>query len=217
MILVKFPSRERARTFDSVVRQYKSMQTTEDVIYFITLDSNDPDLERYKEICHELGLMYSLGESKGKIHACNRDIADPQLPNWDILVLASDDMLPQTHGWDKVLIDEMAEYFPDTDGVLYHSDGYTPLNTMCILGKKYFDRFGYIYHPDYISLWADNEFMRVSRILGKEKYFDQVLFRHEHFSNNQSVKADKLMKRNEGYYHKDKETYTYRNKINFGI
>jgi len=216
-ILVKFPTRERSGKFNLLIRQYISMQSTQDVIYFITLDSNCPDLDRYIEICQELGLTYSIGESKGKIHACNRDINDAQLPKWDILVLASDDMHPQTHSWDQVLIDEMKEHFPDTDGVLYHSDGYTKLNTMCIMGRKYFDRFGYIYHPDYKSLWCDNEFMEVSRKLGKEKYFDLVLFKHEHFSNTQSVKPDALMKRNESLYYTDEATYKRRKTINFEL
>lgn len=216
-ILVKFPSRERARTFDKVIRQYKAMQLTEDVMYFITLDSNDPDLERYIDICQELGLMYSLGESNGKIHACNRDMADVQLPAWDIVILASDDMLPQTHGWDKTIIDEMQQYYPDTDGVLYHWDGYTKLNTMCIMGYSYYKRFNYIYNPAYLSLFCDNEFQEVSRALGKETYFEEVLFKHEHWSNNPHVKPDALMRKNEKLYNIDKTTYFQRKKINFEL
>jgi hypothetical protein len=76
----------------------------------------------------------------------------------------------------------MTEHYPDTDGVLWFNDGYqgNRLNTLCILGKKYYDRFNYIYHPDYISVWCDNEFMDVANLLGKQIYFDDIIIRHEH-------------------------------------
>ena len=64
----------------------------------------------------------------------------------------------------------MTELYPNTDGVLWFNDGNqgNRLNTLCILGKKYYERFNYIYHPDYTSLWADNEFMDVANLLNKQ-------------------------------------------------
>jgi hypothetical protein len=54
-------------------------------------------------------------------------------------------MMWQKKGWDKQLIEEMETNYPDTDGVLFHNDGYCQqrLNTMCILGRKYYKRFNY--------------------------------------------------------------------------
>ena len=75
-----------------------------------------------------------------------------------IVLLASDDMIPMEKGFDNIIIDKMKNYYPDTDGVLWFNDGYQgdKLNTLCILGKKYYDRFGYIYNPEYISVLSDN-------------------------------------------------------------
>ncbi len=154
------------------------------------------------------------GVSLSKIDACNRDIEEAG--EWDIVVLASDDMMPVTIGWDEIIRNSMNHSFPDLDGVLYFPDGYTALNTMCIMGKKYYDRFGYIYHPDYMSLWSDNEFMEVADSLGKQKKFNQVLFKHEHPANNKS-RMDNLYLMNEKFYHADRGTYMRRKKINFGI
>jgi hypothetical protein len=53
-------------------------------------------------------------------------------------------------------------------------------NTLCILGKKYYDRFGYIYHPSYKSFWCDNEFTDVANELGKQTFIDKVIIRHVH-------------------------------------
>ena len=68
------------------------------------------------------------------------------------------------------------------DGVLWYSDGHQKdvLNTLCILGKKYYERFNYIYYPEYKSWYSDNEFTKVSKILNKVKYFDRVIIEHQH-------------------------------------
>jgi hypothetical protein len=76
----------------------------------------------------------------------------------------------------------MKENYPDTDGVLWFNDGHqgNKLNTLCILGKKYYKRFNYIYQPEYKSLWADNEFTDVANLLEKQTYFSEVIIKHEH-------------------------------------
>jgi len=67
---------------------------------------------------------------------------------WDIVVVVSDDQIPQGNGWDKIISDDMCENFPDTNGNLWYSDGYQPrINTQCIIGRKLYDYYGYIYHP----------------------------------------------------------------------
>ena len=221
-ILVKFPSRERPHKFFLCIKKYIDNQTTNNVRYLITLDNNDPLNLAYRNYCETLksqgvNIEYVVGDSLGKIDAVNRDM--PESSGWDIVVLASDDMQCQVQGWDAIIQNEMFDYCQDTDGVLFHKDGYTQLNTMCIIGRKYFDRFGYIYQPDYISLWADNEFMEVSRLLNKEYVFEQVLFRHEHFSNSGSYAhtKDVLMRKNESYYYQDEATFKRRKQINFGL
>ena len=56
------------------------------------------------------------------------------------------------------------------------------LITFSILGKKLYEYFGYIYHPDYKSLYCDDEFTQEVKRLGKEKYIDKVIISHEHWS-----------------------------------
>ena len=51
---------------------------------------------------------------------------------------------------------------------------------MSIMGRKYFERFGYIYHPEYKSFSCDAEAMYVSQMLQKYCYFHDVLFKHQH-------------------------------------
>ncbi|PCJ57935.1 MAG: hypothetical protein COA65_08730 [Rhodospirillaceae bacterium] len=149
------------------------------------------------------------GTSNNKIHACNRDIEKGK--DWDIIVLISDDMIPQIDGWDEIIRQAMTKYYPDTDGTLWFNDGYQDrICTLCIIGRKYFDRFGFIYHPDYNSLFCDNEFTEVAKGLDKMTYFTACIFRHEHFANNPQIKRDKLYDRNEAFFNIDKATYERR-------
>lgn len=216
-LLIKIPTKGRLNQFLNVLRKYKNLSSTNNVRYLITLDNDDSDKEflievltgEYKDI-----LTFVCGESKSKVDAINRDL-DTNM-DWDILMLSSDDMVPLVVGFDDIIINKMAEYYPDTDGVLFFNDGFKKdkLNTLPILGKKYYERFGYIYNPEYKSLWADNEFTEVANILGKQKYFDNVIIRHEHpdygfskrdFIHNENLKNDSV----------DKEVYNKRKKNNF--
>ena len=153
--------------------------------------------------------------NKNKIEAIN---ADMEGRDFDILLLASDDMIPQQEGYDTIIRQNFKKFFPDTDGVLWFNDGYqgNRLNTLCILGKKYYDRFGYIYHPSYISLWCDTEFTEVSKILNKVKYIDHVIIKHEH-PVWLGQEWDDLQKKNDSFNNRDMEKFTERKKLNFEL
>ncbi len=183
-ILIKFPTRGRINKFFQTLNlYYDTLTDLENVKFLATLDLDDTEsnTENVKSMLKTYPKMnYVYGTSYSKIHAVNRDME--KVPEWDIVLLASDDMIPQVKGWDEIIREKMQEHYPDTDGVLFFNDGYQKdkLNTLCILGKKYYERFNYIYHPDYKSTWSDNEFMLVGNILGKQTYFPDVIIRHEH-------------------------------------
>lgn len=223
-ILVKFPTRERPKKFEEVINRYILMsKDRENITYLISLDKDDPYLQNYLNIIttleHKASIHAVVDLSKGKIDACNRDVYREK--QWDILVLASDDMICQRVGWDEILRNEMEEYYPELDGVLWHNDGFTQqrLNTMCILGRKRYNIFNYIYNPEYTSLWCDNEFMEVSNKDNKQTYFKDVLFRHEHYSNGPSYHntQDNLLRKNEKYFQEDKLVYERRRAAGFPI
>ncbi len=220
-ILIKYPTRNRPQKFLETLKTLNSLSADLSNIHLlVSYDTDDHTMtneviEQAKKYFHNG--EYIAGLSANKIQACNRDLNRTKFI-WDILVLMSDDMVCQVRNWDNLLREEMKKYYPDKDGVLWHNDGYTgsKLNTMCILGKKYYNRFNYIYHPEYASLWCDNEFMEVANILKKQTYLDKVIFKHEHPANNNG-KVDNLLRHNETFFHKDKETYLKRKSNNFGL
>ena len=183
-LLIKFPTRNRKNKFFTVLKQYQRLcEDIDNTFFLITLDNDDEEMNspEVADIFSSFkNIKYVYGDSTSKIHAINRDIET--IDEWDIVLLASDDMTPKVKGYDNIIRDKMKEHYPDTDGILWFNDGHqrNRLNTLCILGKKYYERFNYIYYPEYKSVWSDNEFMLVGDILQKQTYFDEVIIEHEH-------------------------------------
>lgn len=210
-ILYKFASRSRPEKFIQAVENIYVNQRHDDYTILATLDIDDATMnnETMIEKMKRYDKLYPVfSHSANKIEAYNRDM---QLaPEWDLGILMSDDMLFVKNGFDREIIQDMEEAFADGDGFLHYSDGNQGANvcTMSILTKKYYDRFGYWYHPSYTSLWCDNEATDVAKNLGRYKYFDKILFRHSHPAWGLGV-MDDLYLRNESRVNWDKDERNY--------
>jgi hypothetical protein len=217
-ILIKFPTRNRKDKFFEVLQKYYDFATDLSKIEFlITLDYDDDSMNN-QEVIDKLksyeNLRFVFGKSNNKIHAVNRDI---ELGDWDIILLASDDMIPIEKGYDEQIRFNMTINYPNTDGILWFNDGNRKdLNTLCILGKKYYERFGYIYHPDYKSLWADNEFMTVGNLLKKQIFIDKVIIHHQHPDWGYGGR-DIIHSLNSNHDREDRMVFQRRQKINFEL
>jgi hypothetical protein len=221
-ILIKFPTRGRPGKFFQTLNKY--IELSEDISkigFVISLDEDDLSMNNEEIIRHleiykkNIKLNYTFGHSKTKIQAINSDMN--RIQGWEIVLLASDDMVPVVKGYDNIIRRDMFNNFPDTDGVLWYSDGgQDNINTLCILGKKYFDRFNYIYNPSYISLWCDNEFTDVSVKLERVYKSQEVIIEHQHY-HYQKTNFDELYARNQSYFEIDKQVYLGRAKKNFDL
>lgn len=219
-LLIKFPTRGRKDKCLATFRKYHEMCADVSAMRFaVSIDHddremNDPAVVQQLEALGHTSVV--VGTSRSKIEAVNRDME--RFTGWDIVLLASDDMIPQVAGYDAVIRERMQQYFPDTDGVLWFNDGFLgkKLNTLCILGRKYYERFGYIYYPGYRSTWCDNEFTDVATALGKQRYFDEVLIRHEHPDWGYG-QQDHIHHQNLSDLRHDKKLYKKRRAVNFDL
>ncbi len=190
-LLVQFPTFARADKFLKVFDKYVVDCSAANEIFFnINCDVKDTSMtatyvrEQIDRILSKklnVSGIINYDSDTDKISAINNHIQDK---DFDIVICASDDMLPQVTHWDKYISASMVEHFPDLDGCVHFDDGNTngSLITFSILGRELYNHFGYIYHPDYKSLYCDNEFTQEVRRLGKEKYIDKVIITHEHYS-----------------------------------
>lgn len=141
-------------------------------------------------------------------------------PAWDIQVATSDDMMPLVDGWDVKIKEAMREHFPDTDGVLHFDDGHRhrELMTLPIVGRKWYDTFGYIYHPEYESVYCDNEMQEVAKLLRKYAYIDECIIEHQH-PLFMKEKYDEQMRYTESsaVYNRDAARFRRRKAKRFGL
>lgn len=216
-ILVKYPTRSRPQQFLKTLNEYYNRASdNSNIEYVISYDLDDKTMTHSVLERALLGPNVKLcaGHSQNKIHACNRDIKKPY--KWDILLLISDDMFCETDGWDKIIRNKMKEHFPDTDGCLWFYDGYQErICTLSCMGKKYYQLFNYIYHPDYTSLWCDNEFTEVAQKLNKMVYIKDPIIKHAHPCWGKKMQMDELYRHNESFFQRDFNVYQKRKNLNF--
>lgn len=212
-ILIKYPTRSRPIQFLKILKTYyESALDKTNIDWVVSYDLDDKTMTSdvlYKAQQIIPGIILKGGYSTSKINACNRDMRAVNV--WDIVVLISDDMEIEVQGWDEIIRKEMQKSFPDTDGCLWFYDGYQDrICTFSIIGREYYKRFNYMYHPSYQSLWCDNEFTDVAKSLNKLKYIPNPIVKHQHPSWGGGVKTDKLYEHNESFYNQDAENYRKR-------
>lgn len=221
-ILFKFATRSRPEKFfkglDNIIN---NLHDKKNFAILVTADIDDAHmynkdvLERLIPYVDNHNVIPIFGYSKNKIDAINRDM-DKAPDNWEILVNFSDDMQFNKYGFDKTIREKFALHFPSTDGNIYFNDGYAKdsVSTMSIIGRVYYNRFSYIYHPSYVSLWCDNEYTDIAKRLNKIQYFPEQLYTHFHAINTGAV-ADEQLIRTESYSHQDNKNYELRKAKNF--
>lgn len=218
-LLIKMATRSRPGRVMEVMDKYISMASGKVPIEVIIsadvddLSMNNPKVKGYFSSLSNCRLF--LGYNKSKIEACNADIS--QARPWDIVLLASDDMVPVKKGYDLRIVKEMSHYFPDTDGCLWFNEGAGKqlVSMLSIIGRKYYDRFGYLYHPSYKSFFCDNEYTDIALKLGRIVYIDEVIIKHMHPAWQRGVPTDKLYDQNQKFWSIDKENYIIRKQNNF--
>jgi len=191
----------------------------------VTMDIDDSSMNnnslRYymtNKIKGDINVTFSYGNSEGKIAAINRGVP---AADWDIIISTADDMQPVEQGWDDIIVQDMLREFPKFDGALnYNNDprleekgpeGFKTLITLPVIGRKLYDRFGYIYHPAYKSEYCDDEQTEVFEKLGVLRHIDRRPIVHK-WEENQ----DELMQRNiQVGQIVDKKTYETRKSLNF--
>lgn len=236
-ILFKYATRSRPELFKRGIESIINNVESEDYKILVSVDSNDDSMNgvahdylHYSWIkiadnrinCKNIKL--SFGDSKNKIEAVNRDVNEFNY-DWDILVNMSDDMVFNVKGFDNIIrenfyfkkLDGGNSLVKDLDKCLHFPDGNRKdLITMSIMGRDYYNRFNYIYHPDYISLYCDNEQTEVAKMLGCYKYVDKQIFEHLHPAYGKAV-FDAQYQHTESFGNVDLQTYLKRKEANFGI
>lgn len=185
-ILYKNTSRSRPDNLKRTLLNIQEMALNPDYLICLTLDEDDktvnnPEFKEWLNLNFGLELHTFWGQSKNKVDAINRDLK--HFTSWDILINVSDDQIFTVKGFDTFIIAMFETH--GLDMFLHFRDINHPLpgdqlSTMSIMGKTYFDRDGYIYHPSYKSLWCDNEATEHAKLRGCYRFNSEPICDHLH-------------------------------------
>lgn len=210
-LLVRMPTRNRPAQAISVLSAYRNMAGAP-ITLEVVIDADDESMMASDVLqrLRALDAVITVGNHKSKIEAVNAGA----IKDWDILLLASDDMMPVEDGYAAPVIAAMAEHFPHFDGAVFFDDGYAHDRccTLPIMGRRLYEQFGYVYEPSYKSLVCDIEQTDVLRALGRLVYVDRKIIEHRHPAAG-GTPSDALYKRNNGPERADRETYQRRELI----
>lgn len=211
-ILFKITSRSRPILLKRTIDNILSNITNGNYHILITLDTDDStSIEAIKDYFKLENITVCFGKSFNKVHAINRDIQ--LIGNWDILVNVSDDQVFTIKGFDEII----RLNFDNLNNCLHIPDGNrNDLITMAIIGRKFYNRFGYIYNPEYKSLYCDNEMTEVSKLLRCYKFVNENIMLHLHpaFGKGQ---YDQQYILTESFSNEDCQTFLKRKANNFDL
>jgi hypothetical protein len=185
-ILVKYASRGRKeRFFAGLDNIFELSEFPDRLLVLISIDEDDQEmcnegvkekLSKYKNIFVDWGL------SENKIHACNRgfDKIPDHFKDWDIVANFSDDQRWTIYGWDTLIRKDFNSVSPDFSHYMAYLDPDTngALSTLFICGRGWYDRFGWIYDPQFKSLFCDNLQEDCAKHLGKYHYTGYSIYQH---------------------------------------
>lgn len=216
-ILIKYASRGRPDLYKQSIENITQSIKTDNYNILVTADRDDltmydTDILEFNKKYPKVKAIY--GYSVSKVHAINRDLERLEefgFADFDLLINFSDDMKFVVNGWDEIMVNLIKQRWPDTlDFFAHFNDGYVgdKLPTMSIMGREYYERFGWIYAPFYKGFSCDAEAMFVAQMLEKHHYFETLLFKHLHPSNDpQNVPSDATYQLNDKFGHPDTEMY----------
>ena len=205
-ICYKYNTRSRPELFKTTLqRYYDYMDNKTDFQFAVTADTNDSTMnnpEIIQFVNDHTNASITFGVSTSKISSVNNDVPTN---DWDIIVLVSDDMIPQIQGFDNIIRNDMKKYYADLNGLLWYWDGRTKaICTLTIMGRTMYDYFGHLYHPVFITHYADDFLTLVTE--DKQQFIDKCIIKHEWCLHNN----DALMRKCESQELTSKDRRHYR-------
>lgn len=174
------PSRGRAQKAFEAAKEWIYKAGVE-VEYILSIDNDDPHKEVYYDLFKDQKIL--CNKNRSAIDAIN--IAASECTG-DIIIQMAEDQSCELE-WAKILI-ELTK--GKTDWIAKTHDGIQKwIITLPILDRAYYNRFGYVYYPEYLHLFCDTELTCVADLLGRKIEID-LPFIHNHYSTGKTKKDE---------------------------
>ena len=182
MISLIHPSYQRPKqalaVFDAWV---KASEQVDDLEWIIGLSDGDPYEDEYSELFDGTATIVVV-PGRTMVAATNAAAAES---TGDPMILVSDDMFPPMR-WDALLTAAFS-WLAQGPAVLQVSDGIrSDILTIPIMNRAAYELLGYMYHPMYMSMYADNDLRATCEKHGILHMATDIEFDHRHYSVGKS-------------------------------
>lgn len=205
LISLIHPSRSRVEKSKATTSKWLANAGC-DVELIVSVDNSDPQLPQYLD-AHNLVIV---NNNRSAVDAINNGAKEAK---GDILIVVSDDS-DCPRNWGQKIIEATRNR---KDWILKVNDGIQRwIITMPIMDRAYYNRFGYIYHPDYKHMFCDTEITHVADLLKKKITREDLHFPHRHYSVTRE-KKDEVTLKADATWNQGKQLYLQRVRESFGL
>lgn len=208
MISLIHPSRSRPEKAYDTASKWRNTAGC-DIEYILSLDESDPLLSKYWVATTTL-----INDNKSVVEATNHAAKEA---SGDILIYVSDDFEPFPN-WGPVVLKEFANenrpLLVKVDDCLQKFD--VPVLTIPIMNRALYEKLGYFWHPEYKSMFCDEDLYWTARKLGAIKTAEHIKFEHKHVSVGKS-QDDETYRRSASNWDQGKATFKQRQANGFPV
>ncbi len=169
------PSRSRLKRAEEAIAEWRGNASgAHQLEHIFSVDTDDPDLEGYRQLAARCGSRLEVHPNGRMVAAMNRGA---EAASGDVIVAMSDDFgCPPA--WDTAIVDAIGGR--ERAAVLVHDGVNARILTIPIMTAAFYRHLGYVYHPDYVSMWADDDLTEVAKREGALVDARHLLFPHRH-------------------------------------
>lgn len=185
--------------------------------HILSLDLDEPKYDKYVEL---FGAHHIVRENPNDGYVVGATNAAAKYATGDILIYLSDDFDCPKY-WDRLIVEKLdinLEQILKVDDCL-QAMGVAVL-TIPIMTRAFYNKFGYFFHPEYKSMFCDEDLYHVARIMNGLVFAPELKFPHLHPSNPSETlrsNSDDTYNRSNGMWSQGQAIHNKRAKANYGL
>ncbi len=179
------PSRQRPQQAINTAKKWMEKCGAE-CEWILSLDTSDPSRFAYLELSTGMDFKVTINDNDCVVQAVNHGA---KLADGDVLIYLSDDF-DCPDNWGQLIINEIKTHQPGNAWLLKVDDCLQPFNlaicTLTIMSRGLYQILNYMYHPDFKSMFADEQIYWKAKNNGWLRLAPNLKFPHLHPSNGKA-------------------------------
>lgn len=208
LISLLHPTRLRPEKSLATIERWVSQAGCEiDVV--VSLDTDDPLFPLYQKLYTTTDHRIIINNNRSAVDAVNNAAKEAK---GDVFIVVSDDF-DCPNNWGPQLLKII---HGKTDYVIKVNDGIQRwIITLPILDRVYYERYNYVYHPDFKHMFVDTYFTHQAEAQGRIIKAEHLDFIHNHYSVRRG-KKDAVSYKADSTWNQGKSVYLRLVRENYG-